>query len=172
MIIKKPESKEEFEQIFKLNYETFVEEIPQHEARQDRKLIDQFHSKNNYLIAVKDEIVIGMVSYNTQRPFSLDKKKVEIDSLIPEGAKVVEIRLLVIDKKWRKTRVTFQILKKLFELVTAQDITLGFISAASGRLDFYKKIGFVPFGEMVGKQGAFYQPMYINESSLHNIFPK
>ena len=34
----------EFEQIHRLNYKTFVEEIPQHATNQEHVLIDKFHA--------------------------------------------------------------------------------------------------------------------------------
>ena len=36
----------EFEQVHRLNYKTFVEEIPQHEANPDELLVDNFHQEN------------------------------------------------------------------------------------------------------------------------------
>ena len=41
MIYKIANTAEEYEQIFKLNYETFVEEIPQHEKNETKKLKDK-----------------------------------------------------------------------------------------------------------------------------------
>ena len=60
MIYKIANTAEEYEQIFKLNYETFVEEIPQHEKNETKKLKDKFHDKNIYIIAKKKNDVIGM----------------------------------------------------------------------------------------------------------------
>ena len=40
----------EFEQIHRLNYQTFVEEIPQHPPNPEKKLVDKFHQENTYLI--------------------------------------------------------------------------------------------------------------------------
>ena len=50
MIYKIANTAEEYEQIFKLNYETFVEEIPQHEKNETKKLKDMFHDENIYII--------------------------------------------------------------------------------------------------------------------------
>ena len=46
MIYKIANTQEEYEQIFKLNYETFVDEIPQHKKNETKKLKDKFHDKN------------------------------------------------------------------------------------------------------------------------------
>ena len=42
----------EFEQIHRLNYGTFVEEIPQHEGNAEKSLVDTFHGENTYFICV------------------------------------------------------------------------------------------------------------------------
>ena len=47
MIYKIANTQEEYEQIFKLNYETFVDEIPQHKKNETKKLKDKFHDKNS-----------------------------------------------------------------------------------------------------------------------------
>ena len=80
MQIKLAETEDEFEQIHALNYKTFVEEIPQHPIRDDKRLIDPYHKQNIYFIAVHDGIVVGMICYNCKRPYSLEKKKVDLSS--------------------------------------------------------------------------------------------
>ena len=45
----------EFEAIHRLNYKTFVEEIPQHARNADERLIDKFHAENTYAIALEGE---------------------------------------------------------------------------------------------------------------------
>ncbi|MFD2567462.1 GNAT family N-acetyltransferase [Pseudotenacibaculum haliotis] len=170
MIIKVPSTASEFEQLHQLNYSTFVEEIPQHKERADRKLIDRFHSKNNYLIAVKGNKVIGMVCYNTIRPFSLEEKQVKIDDHIPLGCKVAEIRLLAVEKKWRKTTVTFRLLQQLIKELKRNGVSMGLISATTREFKFYTKIGFQTFGEVIGKKNAYYQPMYIFIENLKKEF--
>ena len=166
MIIKSPTSKHEFEQLFQLNYRTFAEEIPQYSKRENQKLVDRFHSKNNYLIAVDRTKVIGMISYNTERPFSLDEKGAPLDAIIRKGSHVAEIRLLAVDKRWRKTLVTFRLLQHLVKELIQQNVSMGVISATTRELNFYKKIGFLPFGQRVGKPDAYFQPMYICVNTL------
>ena len=98
MIYKIANTIEEYEQIFKLNYETFVDEIPQHEKNDTGKLKDKFHDKNIYIIAKKEQEVVGMIALSDTRPFSLDLKLNGIDKYY-EGSykKPVEIRLLSIN---------------------------------------------------------------------------
>ena len=48
----------EFEAIHRLNYRTFVEEIPQHPPNEAKRLVDRFHAENTYAICLDgDELV-------------------------------------------------------------------------------------------------------------------
>ena len=69
----------EFEQVFRLNYKTFVEEIPQHPPNPEKRLVDRFHHENAYLIALDADQLIGMMAVRDKRPFSLDEKLGNID---------------------------------------------------------------------------------------------
>src|SRR6267143_3042876 len=94
----------EFEHIHRLNYKTFVEEIPQHKASPAHRLVDKFHAENTYLICLCDQKLAGMLAVRGDRPFSLDRKLTNLDSHLPPGRKICEIRLLAIEKKFRGAR--------------------------------------------------------------------
>ena len=89
----------EFEQIHRLNYMTFVEEIPQHEQNASETLVDQFHEENTYFICLDDREVVGMIALRAKRPFSLDKKLENLDAYLPPGRSVCEIRLLSVPSR-------------------------------------------------------------------------
>src|SRR6185295_13824310 len=95
----------EFEGIHRLNYKTFVEEIPQHRASPAQRLVDKFHAENTYLICLSGRKLAGMLAARGNRPFSLDKKVENLDSHLPVGRRVCEIRLLAIEKKFRGAQV-------------------------------------------------------------------
>jgi aspartate aminotransferase-like enzyme len=151
----------EFEQIHKLNYRTFVEEIPQHEANPERTLIDKFHQDNKYIICLRDNRLIGMVSIRDKRPFSLDRKLKNLDSYLPKCGSIVEIRLLSVELGYRRGYVLKGLLTVLIEQVEAHEYDLAIISATLNQMRLYKHLGFVPFGPLVGSDSATFQPMYI-----------
>ena len=95
----------EFEQIHRLNYRTFVEEIPQHHASTEERLVDKFHGENTYLICLAGRRLAGMLAVRGNRPFSLDQKLEKLDSYLPAGRTICEIRLLAIEKKFRGAQV-------------------------------------------------------------------
>lgn len=154
----------EFEQIHRLNYRTFVEEIPQHKASPTHRLVDKFHAENTYLICLEDQKLVGMLAARGNRPFSLDQKLPDLDSHLPQGRTVCEIRLLAIDKKYRGSRGG-QILSGLLALLWQHGVERGYdlavISGTMRQLRLYQHLGFVPFGPVVGTGEAQFQPMYV-----------
>ena len=172
MTLKPATESDEFVQIHQLNYKTFVEEIPQHQTNPERQLVDKFHDLNHYIIAKRDDKVIGMVCYNWQRPFSLDGKIRNLDSYLPPYKKIAEIRLLSVDPSERKSIVTYRLLEYLSHTLMKEQTDIAVISGTTRQLELYSRIGFIPFGPIVGSGEALYQPMYITLKELRDDFRK
>jgi len=166
----------EFDQLFALNYSTFVEEIPQHHQNGERRLIDKFHDRNIYIIAIDMNAgesletgeVIGMMALNEQRPFSLDQKLNDLDSYLPSFTKPFEIRLLAVKNDKRGNVVFFKMFSKLNEIIDERKYDIGLISGILSQQKLYAKIGFKPFGPLVGTDDAKFQPMYITWDIFKN----
>jgi len=151
----------EFEQIHRLNYKTFVEEIPQHQASTSQRLVDKFHAENTYLIGLCGRKLLGMLAVRGNRPFSLDQKLDKLDSFLPAGRRVCEIRLLAVEKKFRGAQVLQGILALLWQHGIEKGYDLAIISGTTRQFRLYQHLGFVPFGPVVGAGEAQFQPMYI-----------
>ncbi len=154
----------EFEQIHRLNYRTFVEEIPQHQASPTHRLVDKFHAENTYLICLSNQKLAGMLAVRGSRPFSLDQKLPDLDSCLPPGRTICEIRLLAIEKKFRGARggqVLQGILALLWQHGVEKGYDLAIISGTTRQFRLYQHLGFVPFGPVVGNGEAQFQPMYV-----------
>mgnify|MGYP001421112741 CR=1 FL=1 len=106
--IKIAEHVQEYDQISQLNYQTFVEEIPQHSAHQNSNqiLVDKFDDQNSYFIAKSNNNVIGMLAFRSQRPFSLDFKIPDLDKYIHNEkmqiAKKHLLKVIKIDSNFMK----------------------------------------------------------------------
>ena len=154
----------EFEQIHGLNYRTFVEEIPQHQPSASARLVDKFHAENTYLICLQNKKLVGMLAVRSARPFSLDQKLPNLDSYLPAGRIICEIRLLAIEKKFRGARggqVLQGILALLWQHGVEKNYGLAIISGTTRQIRLYQHLGFVPFGPVVGSGDAQFQPMYV-----------
>jgi aspartate aminotransferase-like enzyme/GNAT superfamily N-acetyltransferase len=160
--IKLADSDIEREQIHELNYKTFVEEIPQHEPNAERRLVDRFDYENEFVIATTgDGSVVGMLALRASRPFSLDQKLPDLEGFLPPHRSVCELRLLAVRPEYRHRRL----LRDLMAFAARRCIEVGHdlavISGTTRQLELYRRIGFEPFGPMVGAEGARYQPMYL-----------
>ena len=159
----------EYEQIHRLNYKTFVEEIPQHEFDPAGTLIDKFHGENTYIICLSGEQLVGMVAVRDKRPFSLDNKIENLDVYLPPGCSVCEIRLLAVESGRRNGPVLFGLSAYLAEYCLNRGYNLAVISGTVLQQKLYRHIGFIPFGPLVGTPGAEYQPMYLTLAKLMEL---
>src|ERR1700745_2534014 len=151
----------EFEEIHRLNYKTFAEEIPQHKASPTHRLVDKVHDENTYLICLAGQKLAGMRAVRSNRPFSLDHKLENIDSYLPAGRTICEIRLLAVDKKFRGAQVLQGILALLWQHGIEKRYDLAIISGTTRQFKLYQHLGFVPFGPVVGNGDVQFQPMYV-----------
>ncbi|MGV3464132.1 MAG: aminotransferase class V-fold PLP-dependent enzyme [Heyndrickxia sp.] len=159
---------QEFEGIFRLNYDTFVEEIPQHSENTERKLIDQFHDENEYVICKDDDEIIGMMALRDIRPFSLDKKLGRIEEHLQVAfTRPCEIRLLSVKPKFRNGRVFASITGALIRYCLYKGYDIAFISGTTRQSKLYKHLGFEPFAQLVGKDDVFFQPMYLTKEMFY-----
>ena len=154
------DSEKEFEMIHKLNYKTFAVEIPQHEQNREKFLIDKFHEENTYIIALDGDFLAGMVAVRGNRPFSLDSKIPDLDDYLPKGKTICEIRLLAVEPAYRSSAVFSGLLEKLSCYCREKGYDYAVISGTTRQLKLYGHMGFKPFHRLVGKDGAYYQPMF------------
>ena len=151
----------EFDQVNRLNYETFVEEIPQHEPNSQRCRVDKFHDENTYIICVSQNTFIGMLAVRSKRPFSLDHKLDNLESYLPKANSICEIRLLSVRKRFRYSKVCYGLLEMAVQYCKAQGHDMAVISGLLEQQKLYEHLGFLPFGPVVGTAEARFQPMYL-----------
>ncbi len=151
----------EFEQIKKLNYETFVEEIPQHSANAQRTLTDVFDEENTYLLCTRGRQVLAMLAVRDKRPFSLDKKLDNLDAYLPPGRRMCEVRLLAARTSVRNSRIVRGLIAETVAYCLQNRYDMALISGFLEQVKLYQHLGFVPFGPIVGNGQARFQPMYL-----------
>ena len=152
----------EFEEIFQLNYASFVEEVPQHPSNDDGVLVDRFHDQNTYFICRRDHDLVGMICVRDRRPFSLDEKLGSLEAYLPqaEGARICEVRLLAVRPDMRRSRVLTGLLTMMARYCQEGGYDYVVMSGRVSQQALYRHIGFIPFGPVVGDDAAPYQPMY------------
>lgn len=167
-------TEKEFEEIARLNYETFVEEIPQHEPNESGLLADKFHTENTYIVLYKDVELIGMLAFRDQRPFSIDGKIGAVEQYLDARhcEKMCEVRLLVIKKEYRIGRVFLKLAQGLYAYVLGKGYSACVISGVTTQEQLYQHIGFKQFAEAIGTGGARYLPMVLTSEDGHAFYAK
>ncbi|MBM3987854.1 MAG: aminotransferase class V-fold PLP-dependent enzyme [Planctomycetes bacterium] len=161
LVFKLAADADEIDQVQALHYRTFVEEIPQHPPNDARRHVDRFHANNIYVIGKLGGRVIATLALRGQRPFSLDSKVPSLDRFLPQGHLPVEVRLLAVEREFRRTAVFAALLEHGVRHALSEGFDLGVISGTTRELKLYRHMGFTPFGPLVGTPDAEYQPMYV-----------
>ena len=158
-IFKQADSAAEFEQIHALNHATFVCEIPQHADPGGGWLIDKFHEKNLYFVALRGQRVVGMLSLHDQPPFSIASRLPDPTMLCGAGIRPLEVRLLAIQPDERASTVFGGLAWSVLQHVRHSGHTHMFISGFEDRLSLYEGLGFEAIGPAVGSATARFVPM-------------
>jgi GNAT superfamily N-acetyltransferase len=156
----------ELEQVYRLTYQTFVEEIPQHAPNPEGLLVDPRIARSTCFIALAAERLCGMVLLGAERPFSLDAKVPGLDSYLPAHRRPCEIRLLSIPPGDRGGRIFAALMQELLRHARQEGHDLGLISATDRQEKLYRHLGGVPFGPPLGTETARYQGMYLTWDRL------
>ncbi|MER2126787.1 aminotransferase class V-fold PLP-dependent enzyme [Solibacillus sp.] len=156
-------TEQEFDAIAALNYETFVEEIPQHEQNADKRLVDKFHAENTYVVVYKHTEIIGMVAIRDQRPFSIDQKIGAVEGHLDEALckYLCEIRLLAVKKAYRNGRVFTKLATAIYRYFYDKGYTACVISGTVRQEKLYTDMGYKQFAPAVGAKEARFLPMVL-----------
>jgi aspartate aminotransferase-like enzyme len=160
------EEPREREQVHRLHYQAFVEEIPQYVRNEERRLVDRFDDQNTYIVAMNGDVVVGSIAVRGERPFSLDQKLQNLDGYLPARHRFCEIRLLSVLKQHRRGNVLPGLITGAWNHAMAAGYDGALISGTTRQLRLYAHLGFVPFGPLVGTAEAAFQPMYVTTSGF------
>jgi len=161
LVFKRATEPWEFEQIHKLNYATFVEEIPQHEPNAEHRLVDGMLDRSECFICLDGEKVVGMVAVCGERPFSLDRKLRDLDRYLPQDRHTCEVRLLAVDKTYRTGLVFVGLMGQVARYCEEHDYDMVIASATEHQWPMYRRGGGVEFGPLLGTPEARFRGMYI-----------
>lgn len=155
---KRAETQAEFDQLFRLNHVTFAGELEQYPTLETGRLVDKFHDKNLYIIAVFEGKVVGMISLHTEPPFSVAAKLAD-PSILGAHGRLAEIRLLAVNPAHRNGVVMAGLMLSAYEHALGYDTIV--ISGHVDQSGVYHQLGFKDLGPPVLSGQALYIPMAI-----------
>ncbi len=160
-VFNQAETDQEFEQIHRLNFRTFVNEIRQYTDPGNGQLVDKFHHKNIYFIGLKRGRVVGMLSAHDQPPFSIADRLPDPGVLQRPGMRLMEVRLLAVEPPERHSSLFFGLVYVMYSYAQKMQKTHLVISGVSQRARMYHRLGFVPVGPAVTCGQATFIPMIL-----------
>ncbi len=162
LVFKQADSAAEFDQIHRLNYRTFAEEVGQHAADGSGVLVDRFHSKNKYFIALERERLLGMIAIHDEPPFSVSSRLPDASILTSLPGPLLEVRLLALERDARHRMILAGILWELYRYAKSRGYSHLIISGIAEKADMYEKLGFRPLGPAVPDGAASFIPMALS----------
>ena len=171
-VFKRADASEEFEQIHRLNYRTFVEEIPQHPDAGTGLLVDKFHEKSVYFIALREDRVVGMVSVHGQPPFSIASRLSDPAILQRPGRRPLEVRLLAVEPTERNGIVVMGMLYMFYQHARARASRSCIFPVSANGCELYQRLGFEAIGPAVGDGAASFVPMCAGVSAMEDKLKK
>jgi len=159
LVFKEATERDEIAQLHRLNYQTFSEELKQYEGNETGLLIDRFHAGNRYFIAVDGQSVRGMISINSNEPFSIEKR-------LPHGSELkrmfrnpCEVRLLAIEPGFRNSMILAGLFWQVYSAARRERRSHMLISGVANRSEMYRALGFRELGPPIAAGEASYVPM-------------
>ena len=165
-VFKPADSPEEVAQLEQLNWRTFVSELGQHADDGCGRLVDKFHHKNRYFVALHDGRVVGMLAVHDQAPFSIARRlpaALQLDQLAPHP---LEVRLLAVDPGHRRGLVFGGLGWAVLEHARRNGYSHLLISGVAERQRMYENMGFHALGPAVAEGRAAFVPMLATVEQL------
>ena len=150
--------------VFAFNHDIFADEIGQHAASASGQLIDAFHTQNEYLIAEKNESLLGMICLTQPKNgrFSVDSK---LDpTLISQEirSKAIEVRLLAVKSDSRGSTIGLRLMARAASLAVTRGYSFALISAIENQRSLYIKFGFKTLAPAIKVKENLFTPMVLS----------
>lgn len=159
----------EFEQIRRLNHLAFADELGQHPASPDGRLVDARETSSRHFVALCGERVVGMVCASMVRPFSVESRLPDAGVIDAFPPPLCEVRLLAIEPGHRNTLVLSGLLLCLLRAILASGAGTLLISGVVSRLEMYRRLGFRPLGPPVPQGRTAFVPMALRLDDLPEL---
>jgi aspartate aminotransferase-like enzyme/predicted N-acetyltransferase YhbS len=158
-VFRRARTRRDFAALHRLNHRTFVRELSQHADNGLGRLVDKFHDKNLYFVAMSGERVVGMLSVHDRPPFSVADKLADPLVLDRLGPHPLEVRLLAVEPAHRRGTVFSGLALAVLRHAQREGYSHLLISGVADRRRMYERMGFTALGPAVREGGSAFVPM-------------
>lgn len=133
---------EEYEAIHSLNHAAFCVDLGQHETSASGMRVDARNRTNRYVTAWRRDRLVGMMSVGMARPYSVESRCNQLESVLKDGVRYAEFRLFTVVPQMRMTLVPTALL--LVALSYCERLGVGgvLLSAIMPSHELYERVGF------------------------------
>jgi hypothetical protein len=149
-----------------LLYRTFVREIPRYEDPCTDYLIDKYHERNLYFVAVRQGRVCGMMAVHDRPPFSVAAALNDANVLDRLGSSLLEARILAVEPRERFGLVFAGLAWSVHGYARSSGYRYIVITGLAERQGMYERMGFRPLGPPVLRGNEYFVPMEADLSRL------
>ena len=136
----------EFEVVHRLNYKTFVEEIPQHTSNPEQRLGERVSSRKHLRHLPGWRSARGNGGLDEHAAFFPRQQSSRIwTHIFPMDRRALEVRLLSVEKAYRNGFVFSRLVGLIAQHFKDLGYDLAIISGTVRQLRLYKHLGFIPF---------------------------
>ena len=158
-IFKRADSAEEFDQIHRLNHETFVDEVGQYKDDGSGYLVDKFDYKNVYLVCKLNGDTVGMLAVHDQPPFAVASRLESPEVLERLCRRPLEVRLAAVKPDYRNSVALTGLIYIVYRVGRSNGYTHPIISGITHKVALYEKMGFRALGPPSVSGRAAFIPM-------------
>ena len=148
--------------ILHLNHQIFAEELGQHTVTGNRLLPDRYSQGSHYFVAEREGHLIGMISINATRPFSIERRLAKPQAVVDTLDNPCEIRMLAVSASERRGLVVAGLFWLVYEQAIREACSHLLISAVHTRLNMYEALGFCALGPAVHEGRTAFIPMMLD----------
>jgi GNAT superfamily N-acetyltransferase len=161
VVFKRAEIDAEFRQMFALNHRVFAEELRQDGIQPSRLLHDRLFHQCRYFIAIRHDVVIGMISAHAGPEFSMSQILPHWE-VLGTFRRPFELRRLAIVPEERNRTILAGLFWQAYDYALSSGGSHLLIAPLVQLVPMYRKYGFTPLGPAQSKGEAWLMPMVLD----------
>lgn len=161
-VFKQAETPQEFADIHRLLYRTFVVEIPRYDDPGTEYLVDKYHERNTYFVASCNGRVCGMIAVHGEPPYSIAAALDDPNILQSLGPHLLEARILAVEPQQRFGLVFAGIASCVFDYAKSGSYRYIVITGFAQLQRMYEQLGFHALGPPALRGNEYFVPMALD----------
>lgn len=158
---KRLDSEQEQTEVNRLLYETFVQEIPRYEDPGTESLVDRFHERNVYFVALHRDRVCGVLAVHDGPDYSVTGALDSPHKLDEIRGSKLEARIFAVAPSHRFGIVFGGLSNLTFQFARQGGFAAILITGLAAKQRMYARMGFQPLGPPVPRGNAYFVPMVL-----------